>query len=134
MNFREVQQSDIDYMKNHSINGDLKQLKAVDFIYTLEHEGTPLLIGGFRLITDTTCWCWCDISHEAGKHIMTMYRTMKEWMAKFADDHNIRRLQAAVRWDRPEARRMVEHLGFSKESIMPCFFGEDSAIMYRKII
>lgn len=134
MEFREVRQSDIDYMIENSINKDLKQLRAVDYIYTLEHEGIPLLVGGFRLINDTTAWCWADISHEASKHTTMMYRVIKEWIDKFTKEHNIKRLQAAIRCSNPEARRMVKHLGFQQESVMPYFFGDESGYMYRKII
>ena len=134
MKFRDVAQSDIDYMVENSINGNLKQLRSVDHIYTLEHEGIPLLVGGFRLITDTTAWCWTDISHESGKHIKTMYRTIKEWIDIFVRTHNIKRLQACIRVNSPEAIRMVEHLGFRLESSMPKFFGDSDGFLYVRLI
>ena len=134
MNFREVQQSDIDYMTNNSINGDLKQFRAIDFIYTLEHDNIPLLVGGFRLINDTTAWCWTDISHEAANHTITMYRVIKEWIDKFVKDHNIKRLQAFAGLDKTESIRMLQHLGFEQESVMINFFGDTSAYLYRRII
>ena len=134
MEFREVQQSDIDYMTHNSINGDLKQLRAIDYIYTLEHNGIPLLVGGFRLITDTTAWCWVDISHEAGNHTVTMYRTIKEWINNFVETHNIKRLQAFTRPDSEESIRMLKHLGFKPESAMVGFFEDGDALLFVRLI
>ena len=59
MKFRESTDEDIDFMVNHSINQqvDRKEIGSIDYTYTLEHEGVPLVVGGFRMITTTTAWC-----------------------------------------------------------------------------
>jgi len=134
MNFREVTQDDLDFMADHSISRGKKQPEQVDFVYTLEHDGKPLAVGGFRLINLSTAWCWFDLSDLAGSHIHTVYRTIKEWSMVFAKEHNIKRLQAYVECDFPEAIRMAEHCGFTRESIMKNFTDEQDAFMYVRII
>ena len=136
MIFRETTQADVEYMAENSINkrDERKMMACVDYIFTLEDEGTPLLVGGFRLITPTTAWCWFDMSHEAGKHLIVVYRTIKEWLNTFADSHGIIRYQAFVRTDSPEAIRTVGHLGFTLEGHMEKFFGDEDAFLYKRLI
>lgn len=135
MIFRESIPEDVLYMAEHSINQkcDRKQEETIDYTYTLEHEDKPLMVGGFRMITTTTAWCWVDLSPEIGKHLIPAYRLIREWIDLFAQEYNIKRLQAFVRTDVPENERLVKHLGFVCESVMPCFFGNDSAYLYVRV-
>ncbi len=136
MEFRETTQEDLDFVANHSVSrGILKrQPECIDYCYTLEHEGKPLGIGGFRLINETTAWAWVDITDCAGGHIIPAYRVLKDWIDIFVKEHGIKRLQAYIEMDFPEAIRMVQHLGFEKESIMRSFVGDKDASMYVRII
>lgn len=136
MIFRETIQTDLKYMENHSINQkvDRKQLDRIDYIYTLEHEDIPLMVGGFRMITSSVAWCWIDLSDECGKHIIPAYRVISEWIGIFAKEHNIRRLQAFVRKDYLEGIRLMQHLGFEYESTMEDFFPDCHASMYKRLI
>ena len=135
MIFRAAIDDDFTYLASHSINtkADRKQFETIDYNFTLEHEGNPLAMGGFRMIVPTTAWCWIDLTHDAGKNIRTVYRVTIEWMNQFAKDNNIKRLQAFIRMDSPEAIRLAQHLGFSMESIMKNFYGDDDAYLYTRI-
>ena len=135
MNFRETTQEDLDFVANHSVSrGILKrQPECIDYCYTLEHEGKPLGIGGFRLINLTTAWVWCDLTDCAGSHIIVCYRVLKEYLDIFAKEHEIRRAQAYIETNFIEAIRLVEHLGFHRESTMPNFVSDKPAFMYSRI-
>ncbi len=134
MNFRELKQEDIEAVENDSISRGIlsKQPEVIDFGYTLEHEGKILGIGGIRLINLTTCWCWLDLTHYLSEHIITAYRVISEWMIILAKDKGIKRMQCYIEVDFPESVRMVKHLGFHQEHIMPKFVGEKSAYLYVK--
>ena len=136
MRFRKAIKGDFEYMASHSINQavDRKEMLCVDFLFTLEHEEKPLALGGFRMISTNTAWCWIDLSDEAGKHIIIVYRAIKEWIDSFVKEHEIGRLQAFVRTDSEEAERFVKHLGFEKESTMKGFYKDGNAYMYVRII
>ncbi len=136
MIFRETTQEDLDFMADNSMSRGIQKYcpEQIELVYTLEHEGKPLGVGGFRLINTTTAWCWVDMSHESGKHLTVSYRTIKEWMEKLAEEHNIKRLQAYVECDFPDAIRMVEHLGFTKESTMENFVGDRDSFLYKRIL
>ena len=132
MIFRETTAEDIEFVANNSVSrGILKhQPGKVEFTYTLEHKGKPLGIGGFQLINQTTAWAWTDWTHLSGNCIIECYRTVKEWMEIFVKEHEIKRLQAYIEADFPEAVRMAEHLGFVYESTMFNFVGDKSAYMF----
>ena len=134
MEFRELKREDIDFVKDNSISRGVlhKQPEVIDYGYCLEHEGKILGIGGIRLINLTTAWCWLDLTHYAGKHITTVYRVIKEWTEILVKDKGIKRLQAYIETDFPEAIRIVEHLDFRQESIMPRFVGNKPAFLYVK--
>lgn len=136
MQFKETTQEDLDFVAEHSVSrGIQKQCpEQIDYCYTLEHEGKPLGIGGFRLINTTTAWCWFDMTDLAGKHIVVCYRVIKEWADIFIKEHGIKRLQAYVECDFPEAIRMVQHLGFELESRMKNFMGNKDAFLFTRLM
>ena len=135
MIFREMTQKDVEFMKDHSVSrGILKsQPEQTEFTYALEHEGKVLGIGGIRLINLTTAWCWVDMAPCVGEHIIVVYRIIKEWMLKLVEEKGLKRLQAYIEPDFPEAIRMVQHLGFEKESIMEDFLPNGDALLYRRL-
>ena len=136
MQFRETTQEDLDFVANHSVSRGIQKRcpEQIDYSFTFEHQGEVLGVGGFRFINTTTAWAWLDMTDLAGSHIISCYRGIKEWIDKFVKDHNIRRLQAYVEMDFVEAIRMVQHLGFKKESIMYNFMGDKDAFMYVKLL
>ena len=136
MNFRAMTTEDYEYLKDHSASrGIFKNTPEVtEYSFSLEHKGELLASGGFRLINLSTAWCWLDMTHHAGSHIQTLYRVVKEWIEKFTEDKNIKRLQAYVDPDFPEGIRLVQHLGFERESNMELFYGDRDAYLYKRII
>ena len=73
------------------------------------------------------------MTHLANGHIVMCYRVIKEWTNVFVKEHKIRRLQAYIECDFPEAIRIVRHLGFKRESTMPNFVGDKPAYLYSRI-
>lgn len=136
MEFGELTQADIDVVKDDSISRGIlsKQPQEIDFSYALRHEGKVLGIGGIRLINTTTAWCWVDLTYYAKEHIITVYRTTKEWIEILCRDKGIKRLQCYVEIDFEEAERTVEHLGFRYESTMPNFVDKKPAWMFVKMM
>lgn len=135
MKIRETTREDLDFMADNSISRGIvkNQPDRIEFCYSLEHEGKLLGMGGIRMINLTTAWCWIDMSHNAGGHIIAIYRVIKEWMYELVEDKGIKRLQAYVVTDFPEAVRMVQHLGFEKESILKNFMGDKDAYLYVRL-
>ncbi len=136
MEFRETTQEDVEFLANNSVSRGIAkyQPECIDYSFTLEHKGDILGIGGFRFINRTTAWAWLDMTHLAGAHMIVGFRVIKEWVDIFVKEHGIKRLQAYVECDFPEAVRMAEHLGLKRESTMENFMGDKDAFMYVKVI
>ncbi len=134
MEFRELQQKDITYMSRHSRDKDYykKPVVQTDFCWALEHENKTLCIGGIKLINDTTAWAWIDLSEACEKHIITCYRTIKEWSDMFCKQQGIKRLEAFVEVGFEKGIRTVEHLGFKFEYRKSKFFGDRPADVFVK--
>lgn len=135
MEFREMTSEDAAFVAKHSISGTMldKRPAAVDYSFTLAHEGNILGVGGIQLIIPGTAWAWVDITSFGIPHIKTGYRVISEWMESLVKQHKIHRLQAYVDLAVIPAIRLVEHLGFTRESIMWDFLGDKPAAMYIKI-
>ena len=128
MKFRESKPEDFDYVIPIK-----ERPQLVDFYYTLEHEGNVVGVGGIRLITSATAWCWFTLTEHAEGHTKTVYRVLKEWILIMVKEKKIKRLQAHIDPDSPEAIRTVQHLGFEKECIMEGFLGDKNALLYKRI-
>ncbi|MBN2591588.1 MAG: GNAT family N-acetyltransferase [Sedimentisphaerales bacterium] len=127
---------DYEYLKDHSASrGIFKNTpEKVDYSYSLEHEGTLLGSGGFQLINTTTAWCWLDLTIHAKNYMTEVYRLIKEWIEIFVKDKEVKRLQAYVDPEFPEAIKTVEHLGFKYECDMELFYGDRNAYLYKRLI
>jgi RimJ/RimL family protein N-acetyltransferase len=133
MNFREATKEDFDFVADHSVSRGKVHPECTDFVYTLEHDGQPLCIGGFKMLNYDTAWCWIDITDVAGKHTIAMYRVIRDWIDNFTEEKQLTRIQATVECDFEEAIRMVQHLGFKKESIMKRYVNNKDAFLYVKL-
>lgn len=134
MILREMMQSDMDFVAKYSISRGVfsKQPEIISFSYALEHEGNILATGGIQLLNPTTGQCWIDLSSFAGKHIIIVYRTIKEWMEVLCKEKKIKRLQAYIETDFEEALRTIKHLGFEYENTAEKFFGDKDGWIYVK--
>ena len=126
---------DVPFVQGHTIShGMVMSEEAVLYeAFALEHEGKVLGAGGIRMIVPGTAWAWVDLTGYALTRVKTCYRVIAEWMEKLVERHQIHRLQAYVDLEFEEAVRLVEHLGFTRESIMWDFLGDKPAAMYIKI-
>ncbi len=134
MKFREAVPEDFAFVAEHTASRGCfaKQPLVVDYVCALEHDGNVLGIGGVKLLNASTAWAWFDLTTFAKPHMVVVFRTIREWMARLAAQHGIIRMQAAVEIDFPEAIRTVEHLGFHRESIMKWFFDDKDGYMFVK--
>jgi hypothetical protein len=134
LKLRETTAEDREFVAEHSISHGTKDVpEQTDFWYTVEHEGEVMCVGGFRLLNKTTAWCHVNLTDRAGGHIIHLYRIIRDWIDEFVKEHDIRRLQAYVLCDFQEGVTMVNHLGFTKESIMLGFSEGKSAYMFTRL-
>jgi hypothetical protein len=100
-------------------------------VFALEHDGSVLCVGGFKMLLPGCICIWCDLSAKGREHLIFVYRSIKEWIGKLIDTYNLHRVMAWVHCEYDEGKRLVEHLGFSVESVMKNFFGPGKdALLY----
>ena len=136
MQLREATKADLLFAADHTVSRGIfkNQPEKIEALYALEHQGEILAVGGIRMVNLSTAWVWVDLTDRIGDHMGAVYRVIKEWMAEMIHLFGIRRMQAYVELDFPEAIRMAEHLGFAKESVLEQFVGDKDAFMYVKIV
>jgi hypothetical protein len=138
MIFRQGTLADVAEVNKTSISHGLKENDCAEEVcsctrlWTLEHEGKVLAVGGLKFIVPGTAWIWMNWSSESLKHIKTVYIITREWLVECMKVNDLRRVQAAVRSDFEEGKRMVEHLGFEYESYMLKFFPDCDAELFVK--
>ena len=134
MDFREMATEDAAFVAQHSISRGVfaKQPGRLEWSYTLEDDGKVLAVGGLILLTPSTAWAWVDLTDYAMPRIKTCYRVISDWMTMLAKANNIRRLQAYIDPEFPQAVRLAEHLNFHREATMEKFIGDRPADMYVK--
>jgi hypothetical protein len=135
MLLREATLEDFAFVEEHTAFPDHYQKEPTQTVFSvaLEQDGDVCAVGYLVLITGTCGWVGCDITTFAEHHKIEMIRTMRTWIDTQAVELGLTRLQAWIDKDRPEAIRLVEHLGFNEESMMPNFIDEGKdALLYVK--
>jgi hypothetical protein len=117
MNFRQLEQRDLDFVAEHSLNQDVfkSQPEVYEHNYTLEHNGRILVIGGIKMLNKTTAIAWCNLTVFALDHVIETYRCMKTWTDEMCRTLGIHRLEANVEVGFQAGEVTVKHLGFDFE-------------------
>jgi hypothetical protein len=135
MIIRDAKQSDLDYLYEHSVSrGQKEPMEQIDFLYTMEEDGDVFAIGGFRMLTKNTAWCFVNWSDMTEGRKKDAYRHTRAFLEHQAKALGFRRIMAAVRANFPEAINMIEHLGFERECLMKSFFEDDDAYLYASMV
>ena len=131
---RDATQEDYEYIASHSISRGLcgKGPDQIDYIYTLEIDDVIMGIGGFRILNLATAYVWIDLSHDAAHHTLTLVKTLKATMASFVEEHKLRRLESHVSVDFPEAIRLLQHMGFTRECVIKNYMPDSDAFLYKR--
>lgn len=127
---------DLDYIREHPLNETVldKKPPEIYFLVTIEENSVPLATGGIQMENPTTATCWLCLSKDAEGHIIEVYRTIKVWLDRIAEEKGIKRLQCYVDPEKSDAIRLVFHLGFVEEYLLKNFFGiSKPAIMFIKL-
>jgi RimJ/RimL family protein N-acetyltransferase len=132
MEFRQLTEKDISFMKENSLDTVFyKECPEEDaFCWALEYGEKVLVIGGMKMVNNTTAIGWFDLSRYAEEHISLCYRVIKEWLPTMCKEKKIRRLEAYIKAGFEAGVRTVEHLGFEFESRKRNYIGDIPADLY----
>lgn len=132
MKFRELQQSDLEWMSKNSNDKEFYKaiIEKTEYDYALTDGDDVLGVGGVRVQNTATATGWFDISPKGLERPVLCFRTISEWTEMISDALGIVRLEAYVKEGHQAGIRTVEHLGFGFERKVTRYFGKEDAMLY----
>lgn len=142
MKFRKPTQEDFDYAVANAYEGAVKnypyQRVPDDNCYAIEYGGELVGVGGIVLHWPGVAEFWLILTEQCSKdgiHAVMALSAIKEKVEYLIETNNIKRAQATVRTDFPEAIKMIEYLGFKCEGLMECYCPDGHDVFrYARII
>ena len=123
MQFRETTQEDLDYVSQNPFEGAVKNYPYQEVpdsnTYTAIFEGLIVGVGGLVIHWEGVAEVWLmltDNCKKDGFHGVIALTAIKDKMEELIKINNIRRAQATVRIDFPQAIKMIEFFGFKNET------------------
>jgi len=130
----------LSYQMNHKIleadrhyinvEGDAKNLEQDHLAFTGIVNGKPIFAAGMKMIWGQVAEGWVIASSDMWKHPLGVAKAIKKDFARVAKEHNIKRVQTAIRKDFAQGKRFAEWLGLENEGLMKQY-GFDGTDHYR---
>ena len=142
MEFKETTQEDLDFVRANPYEGAVKDypyMEAPDAnTMTIVFEGQIVGVGGLFVHWEGVGTLWLILTADCkknGLYGILALSAIKDKVDELLRDNNIVRAQAAIRTDFPEAIKMIQFLGFSKECLSEKYFPDRSdAYRYSRIL
>ena len=125
MIFRQSTQEDLDFVKANPYEGSVKDYPYMevpnDNCYTAIFQDKIVGVGGTIIHWKGVAEVWLILTADCrkdGAHGLIALGAIKDKMEELLKINNIRRAQATVRADFPQAIRMIEFFGFEREGLL----------------
>lgn len=141
MIFRETTQEDLDFVRQNPFEGAVKDYPYMEvpneYCFTAIFEGHIVGVGGLVIHWKGVAEVWLILTADCekkGLHGLVALHAIRDKMEELLEVNNIRRAQATVRTDFPQAIKMIEFFGFEREGLLRqyCPDGAD-AFRYARI-
>ena len=130
----------LSYQMNHKIleadrhfinvEGDAKNLEQNNLAFTGIVNYQPIFAAGMKMVWGRVAEGWVIATSEIWKNPLAVARAIKKDFARGAREHNIERVQTAIRKEFKQGQRFAEWLGLENEGLMKKF-GFDGTDQYR---
>ena len=130
----------LSYQMNHKIleadrhyinvEGDAKNLEQDHLAFTGMVNDKPIFAAGMKMICGQVAEGWVIASNDMWKYPLGVAKAIKKDFARVAKEHNIKRVQTAIRKDFTQGQRFAEWLGLENEGLMK-HYGFDGTDQYR---
>jgi len=90
----------------------------------------PIFAAGMKMIWGQVAEGWVIASSDMWKYPLGVAKAIKKDFARVAKEHNIKRVQTAIRKDFTQGQRFAEWLGLENEGLMK-HYGFDGTDQYR---
>ena len=119
-----VLEADKRYMDN------AKSLEQDNLAFTGMVRSKPIFAAGMKMVWGRVAEGWVIATGDIWNHPLSVARAIKKDFSRVARQHNIQRVQTAIRKDFKEGQRFAEWLGLENEGLMKNF-GFDGTDQYR---
>ena len=113
-----------------NVEGNAKNLEQNNLAFTGIYNYQPIFAAGMKLVWGRVAEGWVIATNEIWKNPLAVARAIKKDFARVAREHNIERVQTAIRKDFKRGQRFAEWLGLENEGLMKKF-GFDGTDQYR---
>jgi len=113
-----------------NVEGDAKNLEQNNLAFTGIVNYQPIFAAGMKMVWGRVAEGWVIATSEIWKNPLAVARAIKKDFARVAREHNIERVQTAIRKDFKQGQRFAEWLGLENEGLMRKF-GFDGTDQYR---
>ena len=111
-------------------DGEAMELEQKGLAYTCIVNDEPIASSGMKIIWDGVAEGWVLASHKVWQHPLLVARAIKKNFTRLAREHNIKRVQTAIRADFDKGLRFAKWLGLEEEGLMK-HYGFDGSHHYR---
>ncbi len=123
-----VLEADKRYMDN------AKSLEQDNLAFTGMVRSKPIFAAGMKIIWGQVAEGWVIATSDMWNYPLSVAKAIKKDFARVAKEHDIERVQTAIRKDFKEGQRFAEWLGLEKEGLMKKFgFDGTDQYMYARI-
>ena len=109
---------------------DSKNLVEQNLAFTGLINNDPIFAAGMKIIWGQVAEGWVIATNEMWKYPLGVAKAIKKDFANVARQHNIKRVQTAIRKDFKQGLRFAEWLGLENEGLMKSY-GFDGSDQYR---
>ena len=123
MKFKKATQEDLDFVRQNPFEGVLKNYPYLQIpdenCIAIIFQDKIVGVGGLSVIWEGVGWLWLMLTADCKKDGLfgiIALSAIKDKIDELLKDNNIKRAQATVRTDFPQAIKMIEFLGFKNET------------------
>jgi RimJ/RimL family protein N-acetyltransferase len=113
-----------------NVEGNAKNLEQDNLAFTGIVNYQPIFAAGMKMVWGRVAEGWVIATSDIWKNPLAVARAIKKDFARVAKEHNIERVQTAIRKDFKQGQRFAEWLGLENEGLMKKF-GFDGTDQYR---
>ena len=113
-----------------NLEGNAKNLEQDHLAFTGIVNNKPIFAAGMKMIWGQVAEGWVIASSDMWKYPLGVAKAIKKDFARVAKEHNIKRVQTAIRKDFIKGQRFAEWLGLENEGLMK-HYGFDGTDQYR---
>lgn len=118
---RQIQDGDLEWVKQSPLEEAVKNYPDIcppNTTYTGLVDDKIVGVGGVVIFWEGVGEGWIMLRKDVLDFKISMYKCVQRMMDLVVKHHQLKRLQVVVRTDFPQAKKMVEALGFKQEGLM----------------